>query len=107
MVNFIKEGTNLKGFSAADKVIGKAAAMLFVYAGVKSIYGEVMSKAAESVFQSFNVDYSFGTLTQYIINRKGTGMCPMEETVKDITELSKAYDAICVKLESLRKEHIK
>ena len=38
MVNFISKGVDLHEFSAADIIIGKAAAMLFILAGVKEVY---------------------------------------------------------------------
>ena len=46
MLNFIKDEIDLKGYSVADKIVGKAVSMLFVYTGIKEVYGEVMSKTA-------------------------------------------------------------
>ena len=43
MMKFIGENINLEGFSAADIVIGKAAAMLFTKAKIKAVYGNIMS----------------------------------------------------------------
>ena len=37
VISFIDNKTDISGFSVADKVIGKAAAMLFSLAGVKEI----------------------------------------------------------------------
>lgn len=98
MVEFITAGINLKGFSAADKIVGKAAAMLFVLAGVKEVYACVMSEQAVKVFLQYGVKYYCDTLTEAIINRTGTGICPMEQEVKDIENLSDAFDAIKQKL---------
>lgn len=103
MVEFITSGIDLTGFSAADKVVGKAAAMLFVLAGIKEIYASVMSEQAVKIFSQHGIKYSYCTLAQAIINRAGTGSCPMEEAVKDIENPSDAFDAIKQKLDFLKK----
>ena len=88
MLDFIENKTELCGFSAADKIVGKAAAILFVYAGVSQVYADVMSKQAVDFLASHNVKYSFGKLADKIINRSGTGICPMEKTVEKISSAS-------------------
>ena len=40
---------NFNGFSAADKIVGKAAAMLYVLLGVKEVYAQVLSRAGNVV----------------------------------------------------------
>ncbi|MGE5474672.1 MAG: DUF1893 domain-containing protein [Ignavibacteriales bacterium] len=105
MVEFITAGIDLNGFSAADKIVGKAAAMLFVLAGVKEIYASVMSEQALKVFLKYGVQYSYDTLTQTIVNHAGTGLCPMEQTVKDIENPSDAFEAIKHTLDFLNKKN--
>lgn len=104
MLEFISDNIDLTGFSVADKIVGKAAALLFVLAGIDSVYGEVMSKGAEAVLVQHRIPYTYGTLTSYIINRKGDGVCPMEETVKAIEDPTKAFEALCKKRQELMKE---
>jgi len=95
MLDWLAEGADLRDFSAANKIVGKAAALLFVLAGVKSVYGEVMSQAGLAVLQKHHIPCSYGTLTPYIINRKGDGICPMEQTVQQIDDPQQAYFALC------------
>ena len=38
MLDFLREGKRFVGYSAADRVVGKSAAMLFIKAGIKEIY---------------------------------------------------------------------
>lgn len=102
MLDYIASSTDLKGFSAADKIIGKAAAMLFVKAGVKEVYGSVMSSSAAELLQKYNIPCSWGTLTDKIINRKGDGVCPMEQTVAGINDLTEAYEALLRRRNELR-----
>lgn len=104
MAKWIENNVDLRGYSAADKVVGKAAAMLFVLAGAASIYGELMSRAAAEFLTGCGADFSYGTLTDMIINRKGDGPCPMEQLTADMDDPAEAYTAICKKLRELRKE---
>ena len=101
MVKFLNDEIGLEGFSVADKIVGKAVAMLFVLAKVKEVYAEVLSKTEISVLEANGISYSYKILTDNIINRQGTGLCPMEETVKDIFDCKQAYEKIKVKLASL------
>ena len=104
MVDFMENGYNLKGFSAADKIVGKAAAMLFVLAGVTALHAHVLSQSAAAVLSAHHIPFSYDTMTEQIINRKGTGLCPMEQAVCGITDLQAAFTAIKAKREALRKE---
>ena len=103
MLEFIDSGTDLRGFSAADKVIGKAAAMLFVHTGVAEVYADVMSKAAADYLSVKGVTFTYGELADKIINRKGDGICPMEQVTADINDTNEAIIAIKKRLEELRK----
>lgn len=94
MMDFIAVGIHLKGFSAADKIVGKAAAQLFVSAGVVEVYADVMSAQAVEIFEKHGLKFSYNTLTEAIINRAGTGLCPMEQAVQNIDNPSDAVDAI-------------
>ena len=102
MLGFISDGTNLTGFSVADKIVGKAAALLFVLAGVKEVFACVMSRRAVEVFAEHGVKYSFDTFAENIINRAGTDLCPMEKAVSDIENPQEAIDAIKNALTALR-----
>lgn len=102
MVGFLTEGTDLKGFSAADIVVGKAAALLFALAGVKEIYAHVLSERAIPVLERFGIAYTYGELTPMIVNREGTGSCPMEQTVEHIEDPAKALPALQATVARLR-----
>ncbi len=93
-----------EGFTAADKVVGKAAAFLYVLLGVKELYAEVLSRHALEVLQSAGIAVSYGSLTDAIRNRSGTGFCPMETAVRNMTEPLEALEAIRNTAERLRKQ---
>lgn len=102
LLNWVKSDIDFSGFSAADKIVGKAAAFIYVLLGVKEVYGEVMSEKAVRVFEEYNISYSYGILTKEIINRKGTGPCPMEETVGNVTDPKTAIELLEQKLASMK-----
>ena len=90
-----------KNLTVADKIIGKASAMLLCLSGVKEVYALVLSKAGEETFKKYGVIYHYDELVDYIVNHKGDGMCPMEETVKDISDLNEAYEALNKKVKEM------
>ncbi|NLN56054.1 MAG: DUF1893 domain-containing protein [Clostridiales bacterium] len=102
LLEFIAEGVDLKGFSAADKVIGKAAALLMVYCGIRAAYTPVISKKALEVFENYGIYAEYDKLVEFISNRRNTGLCPMEEAVLNVDEPEKAYNAVLNKIELLK-----
>lgn len=103
LVNWIEGDTDLSGFSVADKVIGKGAAMLFVLLGVKEVYAPVMSEPARSVLQAHGITSHCASLVPSIRNRTDTGRCPMEEAVLDIEDPHEALEVIRKKREELSR----
>lgn len=86
-----------------DQVIGKASAMMLARSHASYVYGNVMSVAAEEVLKQYQIPYAYDTLVCYIMNRNQNGMCPMEQTVKDLSDLEEAYAALSHKLTQLRQ----
>lgn len=73
-----EEPDSLAGAMVADKVVGKGAAALMVLAHVAEVYADVLSEPAQELLVGAGIRTSCGTLVPYIINRAGTGMCPLE-----------------------------
>lgn len=94
LLSWLDSGTDLTGFSAADRVVGRGAAFLYCLLGVKEVYARVMSHPAAEVLHSYGINASADTFVEGIINREGTGPCPFEATVMDIQEAEKALNAI-------------
>ena len=93
----------LNGASVADKVIGKAAAMLLTAYGVKEIFTPLASLKAVEYIREKQTKLTYENTAGYIINRDGTDMCPMEKTVLDISDEKEAERLIRIKLEDLRR----
>lgn len=102
MLELLGTGQELSGFSAADTIVGKAAAMLFVRAGVRAVYGVVMSRSALAYLTRHDIAATYGTLTDTIRNRAGTGICPMEETVQALDDPDAGYRVLAAKLAAMR-----
>lgn len=82
------------GASLADKVIGKAAALLLAETGVKEVYAQTISIAALPVLKQYGITYSYGELVPAIQNRLGDDLCPMEKLCADIESPTEAMEAI-------------
>ena len=94
--------TDFTDFSAADKVVGKATAFLYVLLGVRAVYAAVISRSALQVLTSSGIDAEYGSLVENIINRTGDGICPFEEAVLNIDDANDAYAAVREKMEAMK-----
>ena len=100
MMALLAEGKDLKGFSAADRVVGKAAAMLFVKAKIRELFAETISRSAAEFLEENGLPFSYRTMTEYIVNRDGTGRCPMENAVLSCNDAEEGYLLLQQKLAS-------
>lgn len=92
------ESDILKGAYVADRVIGRAAALLLMKGGIKELYTDVISEHALLVLKTSEIIVSYAKLVPYIVNRKKDGMCPMEETVLNLDCPEEAYVKLREKL---------
>ena len=91
LLELVKKQIALSEYSVADKIVGKAAALLFIKMKVSSVYGSVMSEKARDIFLHYNIPFFYKTLTKEIINRRGDDICPMEKAVENVNDPEKAY----------------
>lgn len=89
--------------AVADRVIGKAAALLMVLAKVNEVYAAVISLPAISVFERFSIPFSFGKKVDRIENRTNTGLCPMESLCMDIDDPNAAFAVLKQALSNMVK----
>lgn len=81
----------LRGASVADKVVGRGAALLFVRGGVARLYARVVSGGALSVLRRGGIEVEYATEVPNIINRAGTGICPVEQLTASTDSPDEAY----------------
>ncbi|UCE04606.1 MAG: DUF1893 domain-containing protein [bacterium] len=67
-----------------DKIIGRAAALLQVYLGIRTVKTELMSDLGRDVLEKFEVEYEYEKLVERI-------QCRTEEMLKDEYDPEKAY----------------
>ena len=103
LVDWLDRGLDLKGFSAADKVVGRATAFLYVLLGVRAVHARVMSEPAMEVLNTNAISASCDRLVSGIINRRGDGPCPFEEAVLSIHDPQEALKAIRAKQQQMRQ----
>lgn len=80
---FTSEPRLLEKAMLADKVVGKGAAALMVLGKVSQIHADVISRPALSLLEANGIDVTYTTLVDNIINRRGTGICPVETLCLD------------------------
>ena len=102
LVTWLDSDLDLQGFSAADKVVGRATAFLYCLLGVVTVHANVMSRPAAQVLEQHGIGVSYGQLVEGIINRRGTGPCPFESAVLHISDPQEALAAIRAKMQSMQ-----
>lgn len=101
LLDWIEEGKQLQGWSAADRVVGKAAAFLYVLLGVERVWAQVMSVRAVEVLESFGIEALREAEVEKIENRARDGFCPMETAVWDIHDPLTAKETVIARLREL------
>jgi hypothetical protein len=81
-----KHEKDMRGAIVYDKKIGRAAAILLIYAKVSEIWTPLASLGGKKYLARHKVKFIYKRLVRNLMNDKGTGPCPMEKMSKEITE---------------------
>ena len=103
LLNWLDDHTDLRGFSAADRVVGKATAYLYCLLGVSCVFARVMSRPAAEVLAQHHIPASWEMLVDTIENRQKTGPCPMEHATRNSTTPEEALAAVRQALNALQQ----
>lgn len=95
-------GRDFSEYSAADKVIGKGAAFLYVLLGIKKIYVRTISKPALDVLLKNDIHVEYDLLVNNIFNHDKTGFCPIETATMNISSPEEALSVIKETLKGLK-----
>ena len=98
LLELYESGRDFSSFSAIDRVVGRAAAFMYVLLGIKSIFAVCISELALDVLENAKISVEYDEKVPKISNRDGTGQCPMEDAVKNIIAPGEACKAIKEKL---------
>ena len=102
LMSYLADGIHMQGYFAADKVVGKAAAYLYVLLEIAELYVGVISVPALEVLQRFHIPVTYDTLVPAIRNRTDTGFCPMETAVLNIQFADEAYKVLKAKINEMQ-----
>lgn len=101
LVSWYLSGEDFGLYSAADKVVGKGAAFVYLLLQIKNIYADVISESALKLLNNNGLYVEYNKLVPNIINRKGDGICPFEEAVLNVEDKEKAFKIIMDKIEQM------
>ena len=77
-----------------DKVIGKAAAMVAICGKVKAVHAELICDSAVEILNRHGIRVTYTKRVKDILNRRRTGLCPMEQTVLNISDPAEGVNAL-------------
>ena len=92
---------NLRGVVTADRVVGKAAALLNLYMGASEVHAGVISSGAKKLLSEHGVGYEYLEDTDVVKAKDGVVFCPFEKLVWDVSDPEEAYALIRAKLAEL------
>ena len=100
LLKMIKNGCSLRGYAVADKVVGKAPALLYAVLGPDAVFSPVMSWTGRAVLLASGIATSYDTLVRHIQNRAKSGQCPMDSSVEGVWE---PYEAVGVLMDRAKQ----
>ncbi len=96
---------SLCGALIADKVVGKGAASIMVSCGVKRLFAHVISDGAYELLTKNGVEVEFGVRVPHIINREGSGWCPVEWRCRDAHQVDDILPIVDRFIEDMRRQN--
>jgi hypothetical protein len=94
LLGWLNSRADFHQYVAADRVVGKAAAFLYVLLGIRAVYAEIVSIPAAQVLNRYGIPLFYDTQVNAIRNRTQDGFCPMESAVWEIDDPQQAKKAI-------------
>jgi hypothetical protein len=82
------------GASLADKIVGKAVALIVVHAGICAVDTRVASESAVKLLKLHGIPLHTATIVPQILNRSGDGPCPMEKVTTPFEEVGPGIEAL-------------
>ncbi|MDP6641294.1 MAG: DUF1893 domain-containing protein [Nitrososphaerales archaeon] len=89
-----KHFQDIKESTLADKVVGKAAALLVIYAKINSVFASILSLEAAKILEHNRIPYKYDKMVDRIVNRQGTDLCPFEKKVLATSNPTEAFQCI-------------
>lgn len=84
----------LQDASAADKIVGKAAAMLYAAGGLRELYADNLSRAALGILRQAGIRVQCQKIIPFVMNRDRTGMCPVDRIASTVDTVEQLLDCL-------------
>ena len=94
----------INGASVADRIIGKAAALLLAYSKVKDAYAIVISRNGLETLRSHGIPVDYESLVPKILDRSGREICPFEKIALKIDSPRLGFEVLRRRWRSLIEE---
>ena len=96
-------GGKFEGVSVADRVVGRAVALLCVDSRVRAVYASTLSRDAKQLFDGCSVRVEWCELVESILDVRRRETCPFERLAADIVDPKDAYSRFRALQGSLRR----
>jgi len=90
-------GDNMADSSVADRIVGRAAALLLVYSGVVAVFAATASEGGIKVLKEHNIFHEFERRVPRILDVKKVDVCPFEKLVAKFSDPKEAYEELRVR----------
>jgi iron complex outermembrane receptor protein len=90
----VQHGEAARGATLADKIVGKAVAMVAVYSGLAEVYTPLASEPALWMLQEHGIALAAEHLAPLIRNKRNDGPCPMEQLTLPLSDPAEAFAAL-------------
>lgn len=87
-------GAEMINSSVADRVVGKAIALLCAYVGVRAVYASILSRSAKHVLNAYGIYLEWGSVVEHILDARRSRPCPFEMAVEFVNDPTEAYRVI-------------
>jgi len=87
-------GNSMVDSSVADRIVGRAAALLLVYSGVAAVFAVTVSNGGIKVLETNNIFIEFVRRVPRILDSKRVDVCPFERLVAESSDPREAYEEL-------------
>lgn len=95
-------GKSLLSSSVADRVVGRAAALLLIYSHIGEVYAITISALGLNILNEYGIKVEYDILVPKIMNRRGDDLCPLEKISLTVNSPREAYEKLKEHASSIR-----
>ena len=94
-------GPSAAGAAVADRIVGRAAALVYRAMGIKAVYAQLLSEAGETALAEGAIYYEWSERVAQILNRAHDGICPFEQAAAGVDDPAAAIPVFKARLAQL------